>query len=506
MSRLLVLLPILLWVVWLGQGQMLYPPHAAPADLALLGPAAYLLGLAGAVMLFRLAALGLARRPAAGRLNRFARMTELLRIGLILWLAVGLWVFDYGRLVLFFAGPLLRVGVETPSVLLAVLPTYAAGTALWWAAWPVEAYRHQLAALSSYDRGQAVHAPPTARAYVLANLRMGLLFGLAPILAVLLTRDVLAGAYTGFVAPVGPGAELLLTLASVAGVMLAAPLFLVRMLRTTPLPPGELHDRLTALAARTNVRYRKILLWHTDEAICNAAVMGLLPQLRYVLMSDLLLASLSPQQVEAVFAHEAGHVRHRHMLWYVLFIVAIVFAAAGPGETLLRALDGLASSAGSPLVAGVLTDPTLLACVFVTGVLLGFGLLSRLFERQADLFAARAVGDAGGPNVQGPSAEGVLTVAGAGAFASALQRVAVVNNMLPVPVASGRPLWRGLHRIAQEFRHFFHGSIELRTNTLLAMSTDPAAVGRFDLLARGVMLTILFTCLASAAWTVVLTL
>ena len=53
----------------------------------------------------------------------------------------------------------------------------------------------------------------------------------------------------------------------------------------------------------------------------NAAVMGLFPQVRYILLSDLLLETMTDEQVEAVFAHEVGHIVHRHMAWYVVLIV-----------------------------------------------------------------------------------------------------------------------------------------------------------------------------------------
>ena len=42
-----------------------------------------------------------------------------------------------------------------------------------------------------------------------------------------------------------------------------------------------------------------------------------LPHVRYILLSDLLLERMDDEQIEAVFAHEVGHVVHRHMAWYV---------------------------------------------------------------------------------------------------------------------------------------------------------------------------------------------
>ena len=39
-------------------------------------------------------------------------------------------------------------------------------------------------------------------------------------------------------------------------------------------------------------------------------------------MSDALLESLSDRQIEAVFAHEVGHGRHRHLWWYMAMAVS----------------------------------------------------------------------------------------------------------------------------------------------------------------------------------------
>ena len=109
----------------------------------------------------------------------------------------------------------------------------------------------------------------------------------------------------------------------------------------------------------------------------NAAVIGFLPGLRYVLVSDLLLESMSPIQVEAVFAHEIGHVRHRHVVWYFIFLVGMTLFLGGPVEALWRwlvAQEGLEMLGSRP--AQYVVGFGSLGAVLVL-----FGLLSRLFER-----------------------------------------------------------------------------------------------------------------------------
>src|SRR5207249_2128695 len=103
--------------------------------------------------------------------------------------------------------------------------------------------------------------------------------------------------------------------------------------------------------------------------------------------------------------------------------------------------------------------------------LIAFGFVSRRFERQADVFAARTLEAAPAPSHVGPL--------GATVFASALQRVALINNMPIEP----RGRWEGgfvrrigyvLERIGDATNNWLHGSIATRMRTLHRMSTDPS--------------------------------
>ena len=154
-----------------------------------------------------------------------------------------------------------------------------------------------------------------------------------------------------------------------------------------PLPPGPIRDRLEATARRLRFRYSDILLWDTRNGIANAMVAGPIPWVRYVFLSDRLLADLTPEEVEAVFGHEVGHVRHRHFLFYAAFMGLSVAALVGawmvtfhwffPESETAAVFDGWRNWETVPqmLVIG--------AYVFVV-----FGFLSRRCERQATSMAA----------------------------------------------------------------------------------------------------------------------
>ncbi|MBC8108737.1 MAG: M48 family metalloprotease, partial [Anaerolineae bacterium] len=267
-------------------------------------------------------------------------------------------------------------------------------------------------------------------------------------------------------------------------------------LQTQPLPDSPLRRRLEQICRRSNLRYKEILLWQTNNNMGNAAVMGVLPQVRYILLSDLLLQTMTDRQIEAVFAHEAGHVVHRHIAWYGVFVVIIMIA--------MLMLDELATMMGVDLsfMPTWLKDPIILALSVSTFFLL-FGLLSRCFERQADVFAARIMerelAEEGGKlsaadltrdaQTAAPSAiekprdgDTHVGIHGAHLFASALHRVAVVNN---IPVRAN---------------NFSHGSIAQRMMYLRRLSTDPANTRQFDRFMRLVYRCLIAAFIISVVW------
>jgi hypothetical protein len=164
------------------------------------------------------------------------------------------------------------------------------------------------------------------------------------------------------------------------------------------MPAGPMRDLLEATANRCGQRVDHIYLWETKSLrLANAFFTGLAWPFRSVFVSDELLRILSPQEVEAVMAHELGHARHRHLWIMLLFLMAMPLIAttltvlvAGPVPP--NAICPLDPTALDPARS---TSPTtnIIALVGVVAwIWLGFGLLSRRLERQADEFAAKHVG------------------------------------------------------------------------------------------------------------------
>ncbi len=148
---------------------------------------------------------------------------------------------------------------------------------------------------------------------------------------------------------------------------------------TASLAPGVQRTLLESVARRAEFRCRDLLVWRTGNMLANAAIVGVLPRGRYVLFSDSLLAQLPLRELAAVFAHEIGHARRRHVLVFVAWS-AVFFLAAD----LLVSRFFVGSELG---IGGVL--------VVVVGAwyaMLGF--LSRRFELEADLESYTLTGDA----------------------------------------------------------------------------------------------------------------
>jgi STE24 endopeptidase len=282
-----------------------------------------------------------------------------------------------------------------------------------------------------------------------------------------------------------------LALGLVAGVVfLAAPMLLRHIWRTTPLPAGPLRSRLEALCRRIGLRCRDVLVWKSDGLMINAAVMGVLAPVRYVLLSDALLASMTTRQVEAVFGHEAGHVRHRHIQHFLVFAFVGWVAVAGLMELLAR---GSMENGGAWAISFVAIEGVGVVATIAFWTL-GFGWVSRRFERQADLYGARCVTpDATkcdrpcGVHLdeeQAAPTDGRICSTAASVFASALHRVAALNG------------------IPTEERSWRHSSIASRIRFLTSLAGDPARARSFERSVERVKLALVTAAVIGAFATV----
>ncbi|MDR2549680.1 MAG: M48 family metalloprotease [Desulfobulbus sp.] len=167
----------------------------------------------------------------------------------------------------------------------------------------------------------------------------------------------------------------------------------------TPLPPGPRRDRLQAFC-RSQQFDTKMYLWPLFEGqVLTAGIMGIVPQLRYLLVTPALLETLNEEELDSVLAHEIGHVKHRHLLLYVLLFLGFSLLAGAVAKLLphlilssdffYRLLSHLSITPGNLL--GVLASLPLLVLLLVYFRFV-FGYFVRNFERQADVYVFRALG------------------------------------------------------------------------------------------------------------------
>jgi STE24 endopeptidase len=172
-----------------------------------------------------------------------------------------------------------------------------------------------------------------------------------------------------------PALHIFAWLAVVFAGLLAMPFILRLAIRARPLPDGPLRQRLEAYSRRVGFRCRDILLWPAGGDVLNAAVIGAFPRFRYVIVTQGLIQTLGEDEIEAVFAHEAGHARRGHVLLFFGFTSVFALAGLVPGAA------GVLDAVLAPL------PPLLRGLVFVVvwaGVV--FGWVSRRFEQEADVF------------------------------------------------------------------------------------------------------------------------
>ena len=176
---------------------------------------------------------------------------------------------------------------------------------------------------------------------------------------------------------------------------------LVRMLwGCKKMPEGALKKHLDAFCAKQNFS-ADYFLWPLFEGrMLTAAVMGIVPGLRYILLTPALIETMSIAEIEAIMAHEIGHVKKFHLLLYVFLITGfslLVGMLAEPFIYLFLSLhslntlitwSGISAESALTLVGSV---PLLVFMLFYFRFI--FGYFIRNFERQADLFSFTTMGN-----------------------------------------------------------------------------------------------------------------
>ena len=184
--------------------------------------------------------------------------------------------------------------------------------------------------------------------------------------------------------------------------LLIAPAIIMPLFnKFTPLPEGELRERLFALAQRTDFPARRIEVMDGSKRSrhSNAFFTGL-GRFRKIVLFDTLIGQLTHAELESVLAHEVGHYKKRHVIKMLSVSVAGVFLAFAVIAWLARQqwfyhTFGFAYQGG---FAAINVVPAILLFSLVAGTITFWASpfihsWSRRFEFEADAFARGAMGE-----------------------------------------------------------------------------------------------------------------
>jgi Zn-dependent protease with chaperone function len=243
---------------------------------------------------------------------------------------------------------------------------------------------------------QKIYPAPCSRsAYVLSNITLSVpvllpwlvLSGLADLLYLLpfdITRRFLS-------TTLGQIAYFLVFL---VGISVIGPVMIQKFWRCKPMEPNFFRERIESLCETAEMPYRDILYWPVfGGQMITAGIMGLVRKFRYILVTKALLHYLAPDELDAVIAHEIGHVKKFHLFFYLMFFTGFMLLSFAFQNVLVYSLlytkpiyRYLAEYGISPGTLKSAMDAVIFILVFLVYFRFIFGFFMRNFERQADTY------------------------------------------------------------------------------------------------------------------------
>lgn len=157
----------------------------------------------------------------------------------------------------------------------------------------------------------------------------------------------------------------------------------------------ELKDSISNLCNSNRVKFKKIMSWNAlNKGLITAGVIGLFPSFRYLLITPGLMKLLNRDEILAVVSHEVGHVKKKHLTYYLLFFVGFIVLSLGITDRLIKLFLNTEFGFNSIIRADGSLNTTLISFLmifisifmFIVYFRFIFGYFMRNFERQADLY------------------------------------------------------------------------------------------------------------------------
>jgi Zn-dependent protease with chaperone function len=177
-------------------------------------------------------------------------------------------------------------------------------------------------------------------------------------------------------------------------VAVVGPALIQKFWQCKPIESGENRKRIEDLCRKANLDYADILYWPIfGGRMITAGVMGLIKKFRYILVTPSLLRLLEPAEIDAVIAHEIGHVKRKHLVFYLLFFVGYMLLSYLTFDVILfgiiyaEPVYWFINKTGFEQTTVFSTLFSLvIIIVFIIYFRFIFGFFMRNFERQADIY------------------------------------------------------------------------------------------------------------------------
>lgn len=177
-------------------------------------------------------------------------------------------------------------------------------------------------------------------------------------------------------------------------IAIAGPLVIQKFWRCKPLETGYYRKRIENLCRKAGMEYADILYWPIfGGRMITAGVMGLVKNFRYILVTSDLLRFLEPEEIDAVIAHEIGHIKKKHLLFYLVFFVGYMLISFATFDLLIyfiiftEPVYRFISNTGLDQTAVTSSIFSLVIIIFfLIYFRFIFGYFMRNFERQADTY------------------------------------------------------------------------------------------------------------------------
>ncbi len=239
------------------------------------------------------------------------------------------------------------------------------------------------------------HSGIGRRAYISSNISFSMPV-LLPWVVISSFSDIIhllpMGIFSRFLST--PEGEIIYFVVFLVIVAMTGPLMIQKFWGCRPLEQGVDRTRIEKLCRSVNLGYRNILHWPIFEGrIITAGVMGLVKRFRYILVTRALLNLLEPHEVDAVVAHEIGHVKKHHLLFYLFFFAGYMVISFSFLDLIVYAMiyfDPLVKAFNRMGFNPVTVTSLIFSLVIITTFLIYFryifGYFMRNFERQADAY------------------------------------------------------------------------------------------------------------------------